>query len=48
MQHVGKAVDDVTQLSQVRPYQKPEKLRMREEVDENVKTKVYEENTYDN
>lgn len=47
VQHVGKAVDDVTQLSQVRPYQKPEKLRMREEVDENVKTKVYEENTED-
>jgi len=45
VQSVGKAVDDVTQLSQVRPYRKPIKLRMREEVDENKKNKVYEENT---
>lgn len=47
VQNVGKAVDNVTQLSKERPYQKPVKLRMREEVDPNIKAKVYEENTED-
>ena len=45
VQNVGKAVDSVTQLSEVRPYRRPVKLRMREEVDENATNKIYEENT---
>ena len=45
MQNVGKAVDNVTQLSDVKPYKKPVVLRRREEIDPNLKTKVYEENT---
>lgn len=47
VQSVGKAVDDVTQLSSVRPYRRPVKLRRREEIDENLNQKVYEENTED-
>jgi len=47
VQNVGKAVDNVTQLSDVKPYKKPVVLRRREEVDPNLKAKVYEENTED-
>lgn len=45
VQNIGNVVDDVTQLSEVRPYRKPVKLRRRAEVDTTVEQKVYEENT---
>lgn len=37
-------LDEATQLSGVKPYLRPDKLRKRSEVDENLKTKVYESN----
>lgn len=40
-----KTIDDVTQLSSVKPYMKPDKLRKRSELDENASTKVYDSNT---
>ncbi len=40
-------IDDATQISQVRPYKRPEKLRKRSEIDEALKNKVYESNTLD-
>lgn len=39
-------IDDATQLSQIKPYRKPAKLRKRTEIDESLKNKVYESNTY--
>lgn len=47
VQSAGKAIDNVTQLSELRPYRRPVKLRKRSEVDENIKNKVYESNTED-
>ena len=41
----SQTIDNVTQLSQIKPYMKPEKLRRRSEIDENA-AKVYESNTY--
>ena len=38
-------IDEATQLSQIKPYKKPEKLRKRSEIDESIKNKVYESNT---
>lgn len=40
-------IDEATQLSQIKPYRKPEKLRKRSEIDESIKNKVYESNTED-
>ena len=38
-------IDEATQLHQVKPYQKPAKLRKRAEVDETVQAKIFESNT---
>lgn len=43
----SKTIDNVTQLSNVKPYQKPLKLQRRSELDENASNKVYESNTED-
>lgn len=43
----SKTIDNVTQLSNVKPYQKPIKLQRRSELDENASNKVYESNTED-
>ena len=37
-------IDEATQLSKVKPYRPPSKLRKRSEIDETT-TKVYESNT---
>jgi hypothetical protein len=41
----SKTIDDVTQITNVKPYMKPEKLRKRSELDENASNKVYDSNT---
>lgn len=41
----SKTIDDVTQITNVKPYMKPEKLRKRSELDENATNKVYDSNT---
>jgi hypothetical protein len=38
-------IDDATQLSQVKPYQKPTKLRKRSEIHEAMQAKIFESNT---
>ena len=38
-------IDEATQLSHVKPYVKPGKLRKRSEVDEHLKAKIFESNT---
>lgn len=38
-------IDEATHISEIKPYRKPIKLRKRTEVDESLKSKVYEENT---
>ena len=37
-------IDEATQLNQIRPYRRPEKLRKRSEIDETQSNKIYETN----